>query len=44
MTSKTFKFKVTITYGKISGFGLGINISKWWTTIDLGFWYIGIEY
>lgn len=42
--NKTIKFRITFTSGRISGFGLGISISKWFTTIDLGFWYIGIEY
>jgi hypothetical protein len=42
--NKTIKLRVTFTSGRIGGFGLGISISKWFTTIDLGFWYIGIEY
>lgn len=42
--NKTFKFRVTFTSGKISGFALGISISKYFVTMDLGFWYIGLEY
>lgn len=42
--NKTFKFRITVTAGRISGFALGISISKYFSTIDLGFWYIGLEY
>jgi hypothetical protein len=36
--------KVWFAYGRKSGFGIGFDISRWYTTIDLGFWYIGVEY
>lgn len=31
-------------YGRNSGFGAGIHIDKYHVTIDLGFWYIGMEF
>jgi len=30
-------------YGRISGFALGFNISRYNIGIELGFWYIGVE-
>ena len=32
-----------ISYGRFSGFALGISFSKYFIEIDLGFWYIGVE-
>lgn len=40
--SKTIR--LTFTAGKVSGFSLGICVSKYFTTIDFGFWYVGVEY
>ena len=42
MINKTIQ--LTFSAGKVSGFSLGICISKYFTTIDLGFWYVGVEY
>ena len=30
--------------GRKRGFGIGFNISKYGLDIDLGLWYIGIEF
>jgi hypothetical protein len=36
--------KMWLSYGRLSGFGLGFSVSKYQATFDLGFWYIGLEY
>jgi hypothetical protein len=36
--------KVWLSYGLKSGFGIGFEISRWYISLDLGFWYIGLEY
>jgi len=36
--------KYWVSYGRCGGFALGFNISKWSVGIDLGFWYIGLEF
>ena len=33
-----------VIYGRVSGFALGFNVDKYAVTIDLGFWYIGLEF
>jgi hypothetical protein len=33
-----------VIYGRVSGFALGFNVDKYAVTIDLGFWYLGVEY
>ena len=33
-----------VIYGRVSGFALGFNVDKYAITIDLGFWYVGLEY
>lgn len=40
--SKTIQ--LTFTAGKITGFALGICVNKYMASIDLGFWYFGMEY
>ncbi len=30
--------------GRKSGFGIGFNVSKYGLDMDLGFWYIGVEF
>jgi len=40
--SKTIR--LTFTAGRVSGFSLGICVNKYLATIDLGFWYVGVEY
>jgi hypothetical protein len=36
--------KSWLLYGKTRGFALGFTISKYNCYIELGFWYIGIEF
>ena len=36
--------KVWLAYGNLSGFGLGFQISKYNFDLNLGFWYIGLDY
>ena len=36
--------KYWVSYGRLCGFSLGFNISKYSAGIDLGFWYVGIEF
>jgi len=36
--------KYWFVYGRKSGFGIGFDVSKYFWTIDLGFWYIGQEF
>jgi hypothetical protein len=38
------KNKVWFFYGKLYGFGIGFTISKDYFNINLGFWYIGLEW
>jgi len=33
-----------IVCGRVTGFAIGFNISKYSAGIELGFWYIGIEF
>jgi hypothetical protein len=30
--------------GRKSGFGIGFNVSKYGLDMDLGFWYLGVEF
>jgi hypothetical protein len=41
---KKLSNKVWLSYGIKSGFGIGFDISRWYVTFDLGFWYIGLEF
>ena len=43
MRYKKFK-KFLITWGTVSGFSIGFSVSRYFATIDLGFWFIGLEY
>jgi hypothetical protein len=43
MAHKKFK-KFWFCYGILSGFGLGFSISRHWINIDLGFFYLALEY
>jgi len=36
--------KFWLSYGRTAGFAIGFNISKWNAGIELGFWYIGLEF
>jgi hypothetical protein len=42
MAHKNFN-KFWLIYGRVSGFALGFSVDKFSITIDLGFWYIGLE-
>jgi hypothetical protein len=33
-----------LTYGRMSGFGIGFSVNKYFIDIQLGFWYIGLEF
>lgn len=33
-----------LTYGWLSGFGIGFGIYRHYVTLELGFWYVGFEY
>lgn len=33
-----------ITYGRVSGFAIGFSFNRYFTDVQLGFWFIGIEY
>jgi hypothetical protein len=41
---KKIRNKLWFTYGKISGFGIGFTVNKYFLEIQLGFWYLGLEY
>ena len=32
------------TYGRMSGFGIGFSINRYFIDVQLGFWYIGFEF
>jgi hypothetical protein len=36
--------KYWFAYGRTAGFAIGFNISKWSAGIEVGFWYIGVEF
>jgi hypothetical protein len=44
MSQKKIGKNKWLTYGRMDGFGIGFAISRYYTSIDLGFWYIGLEY
>ena len=33
-----------IAYGKLNGFGLGFQITRYNVDLNLGFWFIGLEF
>jgi len=33
-----------VVFGRVTGFAIGFNISKYTAGIELGFWYIGVEF
>jgi hypothetical protein len=33
-----------LTYGRVSGFAIGFSVNRFFTDVQLGFWYIGFEY
>jgi hypothetical protein len=32
-----------VSFGRKSGFGIGFEISRYVWSLDLGFWYFGVE-
>lgn len=44
MNEKRLFDKVWFSYGKLRGFGLGFQITRYNFDMHLGFWYIGLEY
>lgn len=36
--------KYWFSAGRKSGFGIGFDISKYFIEIELGFWYVGLEF
>jgi hypothetical protein len=44
MMEKRINKKTWFYWGRLSGFGLGFQISKYGLDINLGFWYLGWEY
>ena len=43
MAHKKFN-RFWLIYGRVSGFAIGFNVDRYSITVDLGFWYIGLEY
>jgi hypothetical protein len=33
-----------LSYGRMSGFGIGFSINRYFIDVQLGFWYIGFEF
>jgi hypothetical protein len=44
MTAREIVKGKWLTYGRMGGFGIGFTISRYYTSLDLGFWYVGFEY
>ena len=44
MTAKEIGKGKWLTYGRVSGFAIGFSINRYFTDVQLGFWYIGLEY
>lgn len=36
--------KVWFSCGRICGFGIGFTVNRYFFDLQLGFWYIGLEY
>tara|TARA_R110000868_G_scaffold23101_1_gene93838 strand:+ start:715 stop:891 length:177 start_codon:yes stop_codon:yes gene_type:complete len=36
--------KLWFSYGRTAGFAVGFDISKYCIILDVGFWYVGIEF
>jgi len=43
MTTKEIG-KYWLAYGRLSGFGIGLNINRHVIDLQLGFWYVGLEF
>ena len=43
MTEKKIN-KYWLAYGRLSGFGIGFQISRYNLDLNLGFWYVGLEF
>ena len=44
MTAKRIGMNNWLTYGWLYGFGIGFSITRYYITVELGFFYIGLEY
>ena len=44
MQEKRLFDRIWFSYGKLSGFGIGFQITKYQLDLNLGFWFIGLEY
>jgi hypothetical protein len=44
MAAKQLGVGKWLTYGRLGGFGFGFTISRYYANLDLGFWYVGLEY
>jgi hypothetical protein len=44
MTAKKIGKNKYLTFGVNSGFGIGFNITKYYVSLELGFWYVAFEY
>ena len=44
MAAKEIRMGKWLTYGRMSGFGIGFSINRYFVDVQLGFWYIGLEY
>jgi hypothetical protein len=44
MAAKEIRMGKWLTYGRMSGFGIGFSINRYFVDVQLGFWYVGFEY
>jgi hypothetical protein len=44
MSAKEIRPGKWLTYGRMGGFGIGFTINRYYVSLDLGFWYVGLEY
>jgi len=44
MAAKQIRTGKWFTYGRLSGFGIGFSINRYFVDVQLGFWYLGLEY
>ena len=44
MTAKRIGKSKWLTYGRVSGFAIGFSINRYFIDVQLGFWYIGLEF
>jgi hypothetical protein len=44
MAAKQIRIGKWFTYGRLSGFGIGFSINRYFIDVQLGFWYMGFEF